>query len=195
MAALFKFRSAAVSVSSSYMQQYERSLDVAWSTYSKASELIVVEEELLLTIDFMHYMNQLLPVLRHDKSLTFVSAWNDNGFESTSGLSNAVYRVDDGTAPLLGYMMTRRFYEEKMRSKFAQCCVKERVWESGWRGLLEPGTDTVLIPDVSRIVRRRADGLGAHPEAVKAMFHRQRSFQRSVRDFTQFSTQSNMQER
>jgi len=45
--------------------------------------MIVLEEEVLPTADFLQFMAQCLDVVMKDSSLIGVSAWNDNGqFES-----------------------------------------------------------------------------------------------------------------
>lgn len=41
--------------------------------------VIVVEEGLILSPDFLYYMAQLLPVLENDDSILAISAWNPNG--------------------------------------------------------------------------------------------------------------------
>ena len=40
--------------------------------------LIVLEEDLVLSPDFLYFMAQTYPVVRQDKTLVGVSAWNDN---------------------------------------------------------------------------------------------------------------------
>ena len=41
--------------------------------------VIVLEENLILSPDFLFYMAQLVPTLEKDESLLCVSAWNPNG--------------------------------------------------------------------------------------------------------------------
>jgi len=41
--------------------------------------MIVLEEEVLPTADFLQFMAQCLDVVTNDSSLIGVSAWNDNG--------------------------------------------------------------------------------------------------------------------
>jgi len=41
--------------------------------------MIVLEEEVLPTADFLQFMAQCLDVIMHDASLIGASAWNDNG--------------------------------------------------------------------------------------------------------------------
>lgn len=194
LAQLFGFSRLAVNASSSYMQQYAKALHLAWAHFAQAQELIVIEEELLLTIDFANYLNQLLPILRQDKSIALVSAWNDNGericrlvrstrlmqtnvcaaFNNSASLVDAVYRIDDGTVPALGYMLRRDFYERRLAGRMSECCTA-RVWD-GWRSVLDADSNVVLVPDMPRIARRHADGLGILSATVEHMFHRPRAF-------------------
>lgn len=41
--------------------------------------MIVLEEEVLPTADFLQFMAQFLDILMKDASLIGISAWNDNG--------------------------------------------------------------------------------------------------------------------
>ena len=45
-----------------------------WQAYT-----IVLEEEVVPSRDFLHFMAQCLPILAKDDSLVGVSAWNENG--------------------------------------------------------------------------------------------------------------------
>jgi len=51
--------------------------------------MIVLEEEVVPTTDFLHYMSQCLPVLDNDESLIGATAWNENG--QFSGLLGHCY--------------------------------------------------------------------------------------------------------
>ena len=42
-------------------------------------QVIIVEDDLEFAPDFLDYFRYTLPVLRKDKTLMCVSAWNDNG--------------------------------------------------------------------------------------------------------------------
>ena len=111
------------------------------------TELIVIEEELLLTVDFAHYMNNMLPVrvswrtsrtvsmsasclplqiLRDDEAVFAVSAWNDNAFKETASLPELAYRTARTGASLLAFMMRRSTFERYMT---AECCSR-RAWDT-----------------------------------------------------------------
>jgi len=41
--------------------------------------VIVLEEEVIPTTDFLHYMSECLPLLDYDETLIGATAWNENG--------------------------------------------------------------------------------------------------------------------
>jgi len=41
--------------------------------------VILLEEEVIPTTDFLHYMSQCLPILDYDETLIGATAWNENG--------------------------------------------------------------------------------------------------------------------
>jgi len=42
--------------------------------------VILLEEEVIPTTDFLHYMSQCLPLLDYDETLIGATAWNENGW-------------------------------------------------------------------------------------------------------------------
>lgn len=76
------------------------------------SAAIIVEDDLEVAPDFFEYFRALLPVLRSDRSLWCVSAWNDNGREDLvdPGRPDLLYRTD--FFPGLGWMLLRELWEE-----------------------------------------------------------------------------------
>jgi len=78
------------------------------------NQVVIVEDDLEISPDFFEYFTATLPVLRADKTLWCVSAWNDNG---KTGLINEttpelLYRTD--FFPGLGWMMTKDLWKEIM---------------------------------------------------------------------------------
>merc|ERR1711976_978144 len=75
-------------------------------------QVIIVEDDLLAAPDFYEYFEATLPILKADKSLWCVSAWNDNGKgglidQSTPEL---LYRTDFFGG--LGWMLTKELWSE-----------------------------------------------------------------------------------
>jgi len=77
-------------------------------------QVVIVEDDLEISPDFFEYFTATLPILKADKSLWCVSAWNDNG---KTGLINEsspelLYRTD--FFPGLGWMLTKDLWREIM---------------------------------------------------------------------------------
>lgn len=76
------------------------------------SQAIVVEDDLEVAPDFFQYFEATLPVLRRDRSLYCVSAWNDNGKAGIIDETRPelLYRSDFFGG--LGWMLTKDTWEE-----------------------------------------------------------------------------------
>ena len=59
---------------------YQYSLTQAFDIFSESPAIVIVEDDLLFSPDFMEYFEAIAPVLEIDATLFAVSAWNDNGF-------------------------------------------------------------------------------------------------------------------
>lgn len=55
-------------------------------TNSAIENILVVEDDLEISVDFFGYFFNLLPLLKSDPTLWTVSAWNDNGANCSCGL-------------------------------------------------------------------------------------------------------------
>lgn len=60
-----------------YLQHYKKSLTASFDRYPEANYLVILEEDLDVSVDILRYFKQLLPVLENDESLYCISAWND----------------------------------------------------------------------------------------------------------------------
>lgn len=59
------------------LQHYKKSLTTSFDRYPNANYLVILEEDLDISVDILTYFKQLLPVLENDESLYCISAWND----------------------------------------------------------------------------------------------------------------------
>lgn len=64
-------------VISFWLQHYKKSLTASFDRYPDANYLVILEEDLDISVDILSYFKQLLPVLENDPSLYCISAWND----------------------------------------------------------------------------------------------------------------------
>ncbi|XP_062592751.1 protein O-linked-mannose beta-1,2-N-acetylglucosaminyltransferase 1-like isoform X2 [Saccostrea cucullata] len=145
LAALFKFQNFSLGTVPRYEDKMNSAIEKEFQQ-TQSKYLIVIEEEIVLTADFMDFMSQCLPALESDDSLYGISAFNYNGFETTSGDRSQVNRVED--FPGLAFLLKRSVYESQMKNAMDKCCNK-RSWDS-WT-LKSPGE--MLVPDVSRVFR------------------------------------------
>ena len=115
--------------------------------YPRASYAIVLEEDLDVSPDFFNYFSQTMGLLKADKSLYCISAWNDLGYEYTSADPSKLYRVE--TMPGLGWMLSRQLFTEELEPQWP---TPDKTWDwDMWMRLSEirKGRECI-IPDVSR---------------------------------------------
>jgi len=62
------------------------------------------------------YFSQTRHLLEEDETLYCISAWNDQGYEHTSGDPSLLYRVE--TMPGLGWILKRSLYKDELESKW-----------------------------------------------------------------------------
>jgi alpha-1,3-mannosyl-glycoprotein beta-1,2-N-acetylglucosaminyltransferase len=109
----------------------------------KYEKVIVLEEDLLVSPDFFHYMDYFETLLDIDQTLMCVSAWSDNGFEGRVKDPTRVYRTH--FFPGLGWILTRKYWET----------IKSKWLGSSWDDLIRDhefkyGGKQCLFPEISR---------------------------------------------
>jgi len=107
-------------------------------------QVIIVEDDLEVSPDFYQYFSATLPILREDKSLWCVSAWNDNG---KAGLIDEkspelLYRTD--FFPGLGWMITKDLWDE-LSIKWARS-----YWDDWMREPVQRKNRACIRPEISR---------------------------------------------
>lgn len=145
LATLFKFQNISLASVARYEDKMNSAIEKFFAQ-TNSKYVIVIEEEIVLTPDFLHFLSQCLPALEADDSLFGVSAFNYNGFETTSGDKTRVNRMED--FPGLAFLLKRSVYKSQMKSNMEKCC-QQRSWDS-WT-LKQSGE--MLVPDVSRVFR------------------------------------------
>ncbi|UJR10366.1 hypothetical protein I4U23_014571 [Adineta vaga] len=105
--------------------------------------LIITEDDLEISPDFLDYFQTLYPLLVHDKTVWCISAWNDNGIDKKIARdSTLLHRTD--FFPGLGWLLPKTIWNE----------IKGK-WPSGfwddWMRLPEQRRDRACIrPEISR---------------------------------------------
>ena len=63
--------------------------------------MIIIEEDLDVSLDFFSYFSQTLHLMDQDPSIYCISAWNDQGYDHSCQDPTLLYRVE--TMPGLGW--------------------------------------------------------------------------------------------
>ncbi|XP_054281467.1 protein O-linked-mannose beta-1,2-N-acetylglucosaminyltransferase 1-like isoform X2 [Macrosteles quadrilineatus] len=116
---------------------------------------IVLDEGLILSPDFLFYMAQLVFLFQKDDSIFAISAWNSNGYKNISSNPHLAYRSEH--FPGLGFLLPLSVFDKYLEGNFSSCCSQPAVL--GWNI-----NGSVVIPDVSRVLRRPKDFLHFPPE-------------------------------
>jgi len=164
---LFKFRGIKTSNASTYMEHYKVALAQVWEIFPDKNQVIVIEEDLILSPDFLYTLALLYETFRKDETIGAVQMWNPNSFEIVNGSIELIYRVDEFFG--LGFLLKRSIYEQNLKHSFDLCCAK-RVWER-WTF---PSKYSFLMPDVSRTFRKPIDGNQENSKFIDALFNRKR---------------------
>jgi alpha-1,3-mannosyl-glycoprotein beta-1,2-N-acetylglucosaminyltransferase len=105
--------------------------------------VIILEEDLHIAPDFFGYFAAMVPVLDNDSTLFAVSAFNDNGFEGRVSDPRRLLRTD--FFPGLGWMMTRRLWDNELKMKWP-----DGYWDDWLRDSRQRQGRQVIRPEVSR---------------------------------------------
>ncbi|CAF0873469.1 unnamed protein product [Didymodactylos carnosus] len=164
---LFGFHGEKIPSSNVYMEHYEKALKKVWELHPTKDKIIVIEEDLILSPDFLYTLALLSEPFRKDETIGGIAMWNPNSYEDVDGSSNLIYRVDELYG--LGYLLRRSFYDTHMKT-FSECCSK-RVWDR-WK--FDDNSHSFLIPDISRVFRRPVDGNHDNMKYLARLFNRKR---------------------
>eukprot|EP00026_Physarum_polycephalum_P007989 Phypoly_transcript_08062.p1 GENE.Phypoly_transcript_08062~~Phypoly_transcript_08062.p1 ORF type:complete len:438 (+),score=69.05 Phypoly_transcript_08062:114-1427(+) len=104
--------------------------------------VIIVEDDLQISVDFFNYFIALYPILRADPSLYCISSWNDNGMDDVVNDPKAVHRTE--VFPGLGWMMTKSLWNEIGN------LWPEKYWDEFMREPRIRKDRSCLFPEISR---------------------------------------------
>lgn len=62
--------------------------------FPSASFVVVVEDDMIFSPDFISYFSQLAPIYEADPTIYCITSWNDNGFNGLVSDPRAVLRTD-----------------------------------------------------------------------------------------------------
>ena len=84
--------------------------------YPHAPGIVVVEDDLLFSPDFLEYFEAVGPLLDVDDTAFVVSSWNDNGYKGKVDDPYALLRTE--FFPGLGWLLPRKLYKGELESKW-----------------------------------------------------------------------------
>jgi len=116
-----------------------------------APGVIILEDDLLFSPDFLEYFHAVAPLLELDKSLWVASAWNDNGFDYLVHDVNSLLRTD--FMPGLGWLMPRKLWEAELASKWP-----DKGWDHWMREPNQHSGREVVFPQVPRVFHNGSTG-------------------------------------
>ncbi|CAM9977023.1 unnamed protein product, partial [Hapterophycus canaliculatus] len=89
---------------------YKFALDHAFAARPEAPGVVVVEDDLLFSPDFLEYLEVHAPVLERDPTTLVLSAWNDNGYRGRVSDKAELKRTP--YFPGLGWLLPRKLFHE-----------------------------------------------------------------------------------
>jgi len=123
---------------------YGWSLREAFAHFADAPAVIVLEDDLTPSPDFMDWFVSASPLLDVDDSLFCVSAWNDNGFKDLVKDPYGVRRTL--FFPGLGWLLTRSFWETKLAPSWPN-----DHWDWYVRGDTMRASRECVVPEMPRV--------------------------------------------
>ncbi|KAL5487412.1 hypothetical protein EMCRGX_G020007 [Ephydatia muelleri] len=148
-------------------QHYRRSLSKMFDMHPNAPYILIIEEDLDVSLDLFSYFSQTVHLLDKDSSLYCISAWNDQGYTHSCNDPALLYRVE--TMPGLGWILKRDLFKKEL----------EPIWpgpDKLWDWDMWMRTDEVrkgrecIIPDVSRTYHFGSSGLNMNPYFQEVYF-------------------------
>lgn len=128
---------------------YKSSLTTTFDRlFPEAKFAIIFEEDLDIAPDIMVFFNQTLGLLQKDPSLYCSSAWNDQGYQhSTGDDAGLLYRIE--TMPGLGWMLSRKLFKEELEPNWP-AADQPHDWDMWIRTQSIRKQRECIIPDISR---------------------------------------------
>ncbi|XP_045116726.1 protein O-linked-mannose beta-1,2-N-acetylglucosaminyltransferase 1-like [Portunus trituberculatus] len=137
------------------------SIQTMFDTFPDVDKVIFVEDDLVLSNDFISYFQQTSVLLSVDQSILCVNAYNYNAFPHTASDPHRIYRVQ--SYPYYGWM-TRRPTAARMLSHWPPPH-KEADWDLYIRYKLMTDQTSVIIPEVPRT--KHEGGAGVHVSGLE----------------------------
>jgi len=148
-------------------QHYKSSLTAIFDMHPQSRFAMILEEDLDVSPDILYFFGQLLPLYDNDTSIYCISAWNDHGYDHSSGDASLVNRVE--TMPGLGWVLKKTLFKGELEGNWPSV---EKQWDwDMWMRLpsVRKGREC-LVPDVSRTYHFGSKGLNMNPYFQEVYF-------------------------
>eukprot|EP00126_Sphaerothecum_destruens_P007297 Sdes_comp19788_c0_seq1m11876 len=148
---------------------YQQSLTALFDELFPLSEYaIIMEEDLQVAPDFFSFFSQTIDLMKIDKSIYCISAWNDQCYKHTCQNESMLYRVQ--TMPGLGWLLSRSLYKKELEPVWPPP-EKKYDWDMWMRMPQIRKQRECIIPDVSRTFHFGASGLNVNYYFQEAYFN------------------------
>lgn len=132
-----------VNIEKRLSRHFQWSFNAVFDMYPDSDGLVVVEDDLLFSPDFLEYFHLTIPLLSSDPKLFSVSAWNDIGFKSNTHDLHAIKRVT--FFPGLGWYLTRDMWKNRLDAIWPQS-----DWDWVVRKFIVDNDLEIVVPEISR---------------------------------------------
>ena len=146
-------------------RHYAFALDKAFATFPDAPAVVVLEDDMRLSPDFIEFFAAVGPVVEKDKTLWCVSAWNDNGF---AGVARDPFNLRRTVLfPGLGWLLFRTRWEEDLKPRWPG-----DQWDWYVRGMFIRKDLECAYPEVPRAFHAGRVGTFMDPQTHVEYFDR-----------------------
>lgn len=111
--------------------------------YNQYKYIIILEDDLVLSIDFIQYMMSLRKLMEIDKTIGIISAWNDYGKKHLINDNKRLYRSDCFSG--LGWMISKEIWLN------VADIWPDKFWDDWLRIKLLYMNIVTVFPEVSRV--------------------------------------------
>eukprot|EP00605_Chrysophyceae_sp_TOSAG23-4_P002916 GSChrysophyteH1.ASY1.ANO1.3211.1 assembled CDS len=132
-------------------KHYKFALTQMFDLFSSAPAVIIVEDDLLFSPDFLQYFEAVGPILDVDPSAFVVSSWSDNGYKNKVDDPYALSRTE--FFPGLGWLLSRKLYKTELEGKWPQS-----HWDHWLRSIEINKGREIVFPQVPRTYHNGIQG-------------------------------------
>ena len=144
-------------------RQYKFGIESAFSHFSDAKAIIIVEDDLLFSPDWKEYFELAIDQVERDPSVWTASAWNDNGFRDLVKDSARVLRTDH--FPGLTWVLLRDLWQAELSEQWP-----ETHWDWFMRNSSVSRGRDCLYPEISRVFHHGWNGTFSNWELHQRYF-------------------------